>query len=232
MDGAAYLEKLIADRLGAGRGQPAAGRRSGLDLAGIRGVAVGLVAAGALGQQEMERIIADLEHTLESAGWLTIVRHTVTAGDPDSTIAPSMMARAGVTRRQWQEAIIDPPAPILRKVISLAGRTLTIDDQLVALLSLDVWSTMLMLRLAHHDRDSRTLLNRLDSGHRWRGWDDAGTQFRRAGGSGGGSPQLFIEEVVFEPGPAEQARTLTIRVEQDHQTQQLTIALDAPATPT
>lgn len=123
MDGSAYLEKLITDRLGSGRGQPAAGRRSSLNLAEIREVAIGLVAAGALGQQEMEQIIADLERTLESSGRLTVVRHTTTAVDDGSTVAPGMMARIGAIRPQWQRAIIDPPAPLLRKVISLAGRT-------------------------------------------------------------------------------------------------------------
>ena len=231
VDGAAYLAKLIADRLGAGRGQPAAGRRSSFDVAGIRGVAVGLVAAGALGQQDMERIIADLEHTLVSAGRLTIVRGTVTAADHGSAVAPAMTAPTGATRSQWQEAIIDPPTPVLRKVISLAGRTLTIDGQPASLISLDGWSTMLTLRLAHSDRDGRTLSNHLDGRHRWRGRDDAGTQFRGVGGSGGGSHRLFIEHVVFEPGPADQARTLTVRVEHDGQTQHLTVALDAPATP-
>jgi hypothetical protein len=42
---------------------------------------------------------------------------------------------------------------------------------------------------------------------------------------------LFIEHVVLEPGPDDQAQTLTVRVEHDGQTQQVTIALDAPPTP-
>jgi hypothetical protein len=226
VDGGAYLEKLIADRLGAGRGQPAAGRRASLDLAEIRGVAVGLVAAGVLGQQAMERIIADLERTLESTGRLTAVRQTVTGADGGRRIEPGMMARVGAVRPQWQEAILDPPAPVLRRVISLAGRMLTVDDHPVALVSVDIWSTMVTLRLAHHDSDGRSLLNRLDSRHRWRGWDDAGTQLRGVGGSGGGSLGLFIEHVVFEPGPADDARMLTLRAEHDGRPQQLTVVLD------
>ena len=225
MDGGAYLEKLIADRLGAGRGQPVAGRRSSFNLAEIRGVAVGLVAAGALGQQTMERIIADLEHTLESAGWLTVVRHTMRGVDGWPSVLPGMMARVGGTRPQWQQAIADPPAPVLREVISLAGHTLTLDERPAALISVEIWSTMVTLRLAHHDGDGRTPPNRLNGRHRWRGWDDAGTQFRGVGGSGGGSLSLFLEQVVFEPGPADEARALTLRVEHDGQPQQLTVPL-------
>lgn len=231
VDGGAYLEKLISDRLGAGRGQPAAGRRSSLNLAEIRGVAIGLVAAGVLGQQAMDRILADLEQALETMGWLTVVRQTMTSADGGPRVEPAMMARVGAIRPQWQEAIIDPPAPVLRKVISLAGQTLTVDEHPAALISVDIWSTVVTLRLAHHDSDGRALLSRLDSRHRWRGWDDAGTQFRGVGGSGGGSHRLVIEHVVFEPGPAGDARTLTLHLEQDNQPQQLTVALDSPATP-
>jgi hypothetical protein len=85
---------------------------------------------------------------------------------------------------------------------------------------------------AHHDSDGRAVLNRLNSRNWWRGWDDAGTQFRGVGGSGGGSHSLFIEHVVFEPGPADHARTLTLLLEQDGRPQQLTVALGTPATPT
>jgi hypothetical protein len=169
VDGGTYREKLIADRLGAGRGQPAAGRRSSLNLAEIRGVALDLVAAGVLGQQAMERIIADLERTLEGMSWLTVVQRTTTGADGGPSIDPGMMARVGEARPQWQEAILDPPAPVLRKVISLAGQTLTwaggssvrqsaasMDERPVALIGVDVWSTMVTLRLAHHDSDGRT----------------------------------------------------------------------------
>ncbi|HEX8629839.1 MAG TPA: hypothetical protein VF755_16880 [Catenuloplanes sp.] len=232
MDGSAYLEKLIADRLGAGRGQPAQGRSSSLNLAEIRGVALGLVAAGVLGQRAMERIIADLERTLESTGWLTVVRHTMTGADDGASVEPGMMARVGAARPQWQKAIIDPPAPIIRTVISLAGQTLIMAERPVALISVEVWSSIVTLRLAHSDSDGRTLLNRLDSGHRWRGWDDAGTRFRGVGGGGSGSHGLFIEEVRFEPGPADNARTLTLLVEQERRSHELTVALDPPATPT
>jgi uncharacterized damage-inducible protein DinB len=217
VEGAAYLEKLIADRLGAGRGQPPDGRRSSLDLAGIRGVAVGLVAAGVLGQHEMERIIADLEQTLVSTGWLTVARHEVGAA--------GNAARAGTVNEQWQAAIVDPPAPVLRKVFSLAGRTLVFGERSAVLLGLDVWSTMLTLRLAHEDGHAAT--NRR---YRWRGWDDQGTQYRRAGSSGSGSHRLFQEQVVFEPGPADGARTLTLHVESDGVSQQLTIPLDGALT--
>jgi hypothetical protein len=59
-----------------------------VNLADIRGVAVGLVAAGVLGQPAMQRILADLERTLESMGWLTVVRQSMTGADG----APSVVA--------------------------------------------------------------------------------------------------------------------------------------------
>jgi len=231
MDGRAYLEKLIADRLGAGRGKPALGRRSSFDLAWVRGVAVGLVAAGALGQDEMERIIADLVKTLVDTGWLTVLRGSASAAGSGPVITPETMAPTGAARPEWREAIVDPPPPVLRGVVSLAGRRLTVAGKPASLISLEVWSTGLTLRLAHSDADVRTLMRRLGDRDRWSGWDDQGTQFRGAGGAGGGSHALFVEEVSFEPGPAGRARTLTLRVDHEGRSQRLTIALDSLAIP-
>jgi hypothetical protein len=231
MDGRAYLEKLIADRLGAGRGKPALGRRSSFDLAWVRGVAVGLVAAGALGQDEMERIIADLVKTLVDTGWLTVLRGSASAAGSGPVITPEMTAPTGVARPEWRVAIVDPPPPVLRGVVSLAGRRLAVGGKPASLISLEVWSTGLTLRLAHSDADARTLMRRLGDRDSWSGWDDQGTQFHGAGGAGGGSHALFVEEVSFEPGPAGRARTLTLRVDHDGRSQRLTIALDSLASP-
>lgn len=228
-DGRAYLEKLIADRLGAGRGQPAEGRMSGFNLAEIRGIALGLTAAGALQQQEMERFLADLERTLEATGWLTVVRHTVTISGEVDNVMPTMTAGSGVVRPEWQAAIVDPPVPVLLRVIPLAGRTLVIDDEPTTLISVDIWSTMVTLRLAREARDTRDLLCRLDGPRRWRGWDDTGTRLHSHGGSGTDSHGLYLEQVVLEPGPADHARTLTLNVEHDGRSQQLAVSLDPPA---
>jgi hypothetical protein len=236
MDGRAYLAKFIDDRLAAGRGQPEEGRRLSFDLSEIRGVAIGLVAAGALGQEEMERVIADLETSLERLGWLTRVEARASAEDPVGVSADSWMPlsaearrelalKKSLERRHWQEPVIDPP--VLRDVIPLAGRTLTVGAVTASLISLERWSTMFVLRLAYADPDHRRLLNRMQTGHvRWRGWDDAGTQYQRRGGSGGLKQGLSIEDLVFEPGAPDEARSLTLCVDHDSVTARLTVTLD------
>jgi hypothetical protein len=208
MDGRRYLEKLIADSLGAGRGQPAAGRQSSFDRREIRGVAIGLVAAGTLAQEEADRILADLDETLQRSGRLKVVH---AEGSASAGFAP--VARpVGTERPEWRQAIEEPPTPVLRHVVSLAGRTLPISGTTAHLVSLEVWSSFVALTLAHVDGDPRWMRERwLEV--RWRGWDDAGTQYRGGGGGGGGSHGLIVERRTFEPGPPAEARVLTLAVE-------------------
>jgi hypothetical protein len=224
MDGQAYLAKFIDDRLAADRGS--------VDLSEIRGVAIGLVAAGALGQEEMDRIITDLERRLERLGWLTRVEAHASA---DAEMPLSAEARQGLAltsalaRRNWQEPVIGPP--LLRDVIPLAGRTLHVGGATAILISLERWSTMFVLRLAWAGPDDRRSPDRLRTEQgRWRGWDDAGTQYRRRGGAGCLMRGLSIEDLVFEPGAPGEARSLTLRVDHDSGTERLTLDLGpAPA---
>jgi hypothetical protein len=221
MDGREYLENLIAASLGAGKGQPALGRRSSLNLLEIRGVAIGLVAAGALPQEEADQILADLEATLLRSGWL--VRKEVSAEAHGEAVA----ARSGSERPEWRQAIEDPPAPVLRQVVPLVGRTLAVGELTANLVSLELWSTLLVLNLAYIDVASLPLRERFGPGVRWYGWDDVGTQYRGGGGGGGGSHTLFVERRTFEPGPPEQARVLTLVVESDGDRIPVSIALPA-----
>ncbi|MEU7754970.1 hypothetical protein [Micromonospora sp. NPDC049171] len=245
MEGRAYLEKYIVDRLPAGAGQPPHGRT--VDRSEIRGVAVGLVAAGALAQEEMERILADLDRELERRGRFTrVVRHMATEKrmstegrlTPDHWAPLSVEARQqlvlqhGRDRARWQQPVVEPAR--LREVISLAGRTLTLDAVPATLISLERWSTMVVVRLAYAGTDARDP-GSLDGMHarlgRWRGWDDAGTQYRAGGGSGEGRGGLFVETVVFEPGPPDEARTLTLAYDRDGGSERCTVALGDPTTP-
>jgi hypothetical protein len=228
MDGRAYLEKFIADRLAAGRGQPPEGRRLSFDLPELRGVAIGLVAAGALGQEEMERIIADLEQRLEQLGWLTRreAHASADSGMPLSAEARrKLVLKSSLERPQWQEPVTDPAE--LRDVISLVGRVLAIGAATATLISLERWSTMIVLRLAYADPDPRRLLDRLHTPReRWRGWDDAGTQYRSHGRSGHGLPSgLSIEDLIFAPGAPDEARTMTLCVDHGGETARLTVPL-------
>ncbi|MEU4524371.1 hypothetical protein AB0F52_37320 [Amycolatopsis sp. NPDC024027] len=216
MDGRGYLEKLISDQLGAGRGQPPHGRQLSFDRRELRGVAIGLVAAGALAQEDADRILADLDETLQRSGWLKVVKVEASAS---TSISGQAVARAvGAERPEWRQAIENPPAPVLRHVVSLAGRTLEAGELTADLVSLEVWSTLLVLNLAHGnfahgDFDPRRLRERFGADIRWRGWDDAGTQYRGGRAGGSGSHGMFLERHIFEPGPPAEARVLTVAVE-------------------
>jgi hypothetical protein len=242
VEGRAYLEKYIADRLAAGQGQPPEGRRLSLDLSEIRGVAIGLVAAGALAQEEMERILADVEQELERLGRLTRIEARMAAegrGSPAHWAPVSVEARQqlvlqhSLERAQRPEPVVT--AAQLREVISLAGRTLTLGAATGTLISLERWSTMFVLRLAHadpHADDLRSLDRMQARQKRWRGWDDAGTQYRYRGGSGSLARRgrLSMENVVLEPGAPDEARTLTLAFDHETETERLTVALGTGTT--
>ncbi|MGK3201898.1 hypothetical protein [Amycolatopsis sp. MEPSY49] len=209
MDGRGYLEKLISDSLGAGRGQPIGGRRNSLDRRMIRGVAIGLVAAGTLPQEEADRILADLDETLRRAGWLQVVH-----GEASTSARFEPTARpVGAERPEWRQAIEAPPTPVVRQVVSLAGRTLDVGELTADLVSLEVWSAFAVLTLAHGDVEPSRIREHLALRTRWRGWDDAGTQYRGGSRGGSGSHGLLVERLTFEPGPPDEARELTLAVE-------------------
>ncbi|EOD66277.1 hypothetical protein [Amycolatopsis vancoresmycina] len=225
MDGRGYLEKLISDGLGAGRGQPPAGRLSGFDRREIRGVAIGLVAAGALGQEEADRILADLDVTLQRSGRLNVVHAEASAS---ATFAP-VARHAGTERPEWRQAIEEPPRPVLRQVVSLAGRTLEAGELTADLVSLEVWSAFVVLTMAQEGFDPRRMRERFALRTRWRAWDDAGTQYRAGGGGGSGSHGLLVERRTFEPGPPAEARLLTVAVESADG--EATVPIPLPADP-
>lgn len=212
MDGRGYLEKLIADSLGP---------QSGLNRFEIRGVAIGLVAAGALEQEAAERILADLDVTLQRAGRLKTIHAEGSARGEFTAVA----ARAGTERPEWRQAIEAPPTPWLRHVVSLAGRTLTAGEVTADLVSLEVWSTLLVLNLAHVDVEPRRVRERF--GAHWHGWDDVGTQYRGGRGGGSGSHALYTERRVFEPGPSAEARVITLVLESGDDRTTLPIELPA-----
>jgi hypothetical protein len=215
MDGRAYLEKLIADGL-------SVPNRITLDRSEVRGVALGLLAAGAIARSDMERILADLDETLKQAGLLRVMR-------AEKLLTGSGGGLAGVARPEWRRAIEDPPAPVLRHVFSLAGRTFELGDVVENLISLEVWSTFLRLNLAHGGEDNHRMTECFERGVKWRGWDDAGTQYRDAGGSGSSVQSLHARNRVFTPGPADHARLLTLVVDHGDGPVTLEIPLGASA---
>ncbi|MFY1670371.1 hypothetical protein ACN27G_10475 [Plantactinospora sp. WMMB334] len=235
MDGRAYLEKYIADRLPDGQGRPPVGGRPGFDVAEIRGVAVGLVAAGALGQEEMDRIVADLEQRLERRGLLTRIQ--VSASADVSTVSPPPVAvRQQMALRQHMAARSagerppghDPAAgpPTLRGVIPLAGQVIRVGGAAAMPLSLERWSTMFVLRLAWADPGQGLFRDGPGTERAgWRGWDDVGTRYRRCAGTASAGDGLYVEELRFAPGAPDEARLLTLSSGDDRETGRLTIAL-------
>jgi hypothetical protein len=209
MDGRGYLEKLITDSL----------RGGSPNQFEIRGVAIGLVAAGALAQEEADRILADLDATLRATGRFKVVRSSMStpAGTP-------VAVRAGTVRPEWCQAINDPDVPVLRYVVPLAGRAITVGDTTGSVISLEVWSTSVTLNLTYAGLPRDGPRDPVDTAVRWRGWDDAGTQYRSSGFSSSGSSTLLNMRRRFDPGPPDHARLLTLVA--DHPDGRATLAIE------
>jgi hypothetical protein len=224
MDGRGYLEQLIAERLQAGKGRSADARRTRFDLPEIRGIAVGLVAAGALNREDKEEILLDLDETLERAGWLQRRVFQMESEPLGSSEADG--DRIGVERPEWRDAILDPPLPTLRGIVPIIGSTLTVNGSTAILISLELWTTMFLLRLAYPATTAQIRHHfRTHANQRWQSWDDTGTTYRYTAGGGSDTHGLFMEHVSFEPAPPDRATTITLTKESHGETDQITVPL-------
>ena len=197
MNGRAFLEKVVKEQWDGGKGK--------VNRWELQGLARGLVAAGVLDQQDADRIMTWLRTKMTEAGMLRTVRY-----EPSAPVA-----RPPVVEVDSPQG--DAPVPELRRVIPLAGRTFTIDGVTTSLVSLEVWSTMLIVRTARpEDRRHQPVFT--DERLRWRGWDDAGTEYRSNSGTDTHWNSLVVDSRMYEPGPPDEAELFTMVVEHpDHQ---------------
>ncbi|TCO55111.1 hypothetical protein [Actinocrispum wychmicini] len=205
MNGRAFLEKVAKEQLAGGKGM--------VNRWEIQGIARGLVAAGVLDQQDADQVMTWLRTKMTEAGMLKVV--TLGGQGTVSTSMPVARVPAGAVAER-------PPLPVLKRVVSLAGRSFTIADKTLHLVSLEVWSTMLVVRTARtYDEDDQPKY--LDARLRWRGWDDQGTEYRSNSSTGSLWPQLIVDNRMYEPGPPDDARIFTVVAE--HPTAQAVVEL-------
>jgi hypothetical protein len=223
MDGRSYLDQVIADRLNASAATPAAERDAMLNIAELRGIATGLIAAGVLTQEQADEALA----TLATSPHTNKVLRQQTAG-----VAPAGVAvadRVALVRERAAQLAIDRPAEstaALLAVIPLAAVLPDDYDGQTTLISVDVWTTQVQLHLGYPATpDQMRQRFRANGSRPWHIVDDAGTTYRHTGGTGADSNGLYFERVSFAPGPPIQARTLTLIHGIDTDARQWTVAL-------
>lgn len=210
MDGNTYLEQLISEQLRL----VATGESPPLSMEEIRGVARGLVAAGAVTPASANAILAGFRAALDAAG----MRVTQTfVGSSDHLAAPTGTGTAGrqksVTARN-----VSPSRPL--KVTSLIGLTVAIPDLQYTLIALETWSTFFALRYAIVDSErdrARTTA--------WTTWDNRGTVHQSVGGGGHGNHGLICGEQRFEPPLAADASLLHVQIQSANSTGQIEFTL-------
>jgi Clp amino terminal domain, pathogenicity island component len=99
--------------------------------------------------------------------------------------------------------------PELARVIPIA-RTIEIEGVQLVLLSLEVWSRWLDLRLAVVGLELGRLAEPPLPYGRWGLSDDAGTAYRAVGASVSGDNRLHVYQVSFSPSPPAEATTLLL----------------------
>lgn len=190
-------------------------------------MATGLIAAGVLTPQDAERLLTDLRKTMERAGWIGVIRQFSARTSHFGPVVRRTSDAAPVSRPVVPA--LPPDSHDLLRVIPLVGRNIKHGDVIRTLISLEVWSDVLILRSAvPQDGEWRPDITRqlFDGRIRWRAWDDQGTQYRSTSVTGGGSSgtgDLMFENRAFFPSPPEEADLLTVIAE--HPDQQAAIEL-------
>src|SRR5262245_22737784 len=122
MDGKAYLEKVISDRLRAARELPEPGLGAASLLPEIQGMATGLIAAGVLRPEDAERLLTDLRKTMERAGWIGVIRQFSAR---TSHFGPVVRRRSDAPPVSQPVVPASPPdSHDLLRVIPLVGRNI------------------------------------------------------------------------------------------------------------
>lgn len=212
MDGQAYLERLISDQLGGGAGGRADARASWMNLAELRGVAQGLVAAGALDAEVSATILADLTATLDELGWLPHVRF--------STSTSTTAGLRGASRDGWRDLAERPPSPTLVDVQSLTGRAFTIGASEYSLIALERWTTLFRVTYSWQKEPPHEVGEPPSSAPRFLHWsasDDRGRTYPAQGGGSSGFAVISFGGQIFAPGldPDAGHVTLSIRADDD-----------------
>ncbi|MDG4796922.1 hypothetical protein [Micromonospora sp. WMMD1082] len=225
MDRQEILAELLRQHLEAGTGLTDDGSLARLGTAGVEGVALGLVAASNLPPGELSRARASLEPVLEDLGLLKRRRAVLQRLEAVPTMS---------VIRESENTSADKPVhghptpaqqlPMLLRVQSLAGEEISIGGQPAVLVSLELWSMSMRLRLAYPNlrRPAAEILRR----HRpWRAWDDAGTQYRERGSETSDTGGILVESRVFDATAPAEAALLTVTAEHEAGADQFTVPL-------
>ncbi len=152
------------------------------------------------------------------------VMELVARRGPAAEVAAEMLSGPAPMSRA-QRAVVTPPShgrvvslPELVRVIPI-GRQVELHEGLrLVLLSLEVWSAWLDLRLALvSSGDAIASMPAYEAGSMasYEGWalaDDRGTAYQVAGASSSGDRLMRVHQVSFSPSPPAEAKTLTLKL--------------------
>ena len=149
--------------------------------------------------------------------------------------APAGERVPGAATMRVHRAVVAPPLlgrivphpPELVRVVPI-GRQVEIEEGLrLVLLSLEIWSGWLDLRLATVcSAPGRSAGQLLASYTDWQLSDDLDTDYRQVGASNSGDDQMQLGQVSFQPSPPTEAKTLTLTAAGEGEAQQLRVEVE------
>lgn len=191
MDGRRFLEQVIDDRLAS---ESTGNTTLGItveNLAEIKGMALGLAAAGVLSEQEMRDVLA-------TAG-IDPRRGPVAVRTHAAPVFRPRDARRSVVLEATKSRVAPSPSGSLLRVVPLTGQEIPLGDTSLILISAEVWSTMLALRLAHAVGRPPGLQAMAECSIHVQ--DSLGTLYRSCGAAASDAGGIVFQERFFHPGP-------------------------------
>lgn len=214
MDGRTYLENVIADRISQATAK--SGPPQAIDRNEVRGIAMGLAAAGVLSEKDKDDLLATFDEALTDAGLIQVRRFEMAAVPPSRdervqmALATSSVRRGVDSPRREGDGGTDTPQ--LLRVVPLHGRDFDTPEGRVILVSLEAWSQYVTLRIGY--LNSRVSAADRMIGHRkWHGVDDMLTKYAESHSYWSDSHGCVLETRVFTPGPRSGATTLTLHAD-------------------
>ena len=171
--------------------------------------------AGVLTPADKDDLLARLDTTLIETG-LMQVRHIEMKAAPSSDDRLQMALAASRFNRGNDGPRRDPQgeadAPQLLRVVPLHGRRIDTPGGRVVLVSLEVWTQFVTLRIGYLN-SLASAADRMINHKKWHGRDDTLTTYAESHSYWSDSHGCILETRVFTPSPPPAATTLTLQAD-------------------
>jgi hypothetical protein len=209
MDGHSAFQTFLADRIEANRREHGSAGLTVADRQQIKGFALGLVASGALKPEEVTPLTADMNSVplIEGTNITRTTQAIPRKAEPPAQ-TPLFEKRDGTRPEDTPYGAESQHVPL--RVVPVLGRYVD-DPPDPTFLSIEVWSTMMAIHIAHPATD-RSFAEIINDATPWQGIDDVGTKYHQCGSVISDVLGMIVSTRFLEPGPSPDAQELTLTI--------------------